>query len=143
MDESMMSIELNQSIDDHFDDDDFIQETLNVSMNNNSTNVEFKLPSPVSELITNVTLPKCRLDFNVSDIDTPRNSSTVARNRKRRNFTRRCLSTDLNGDHNNMVWFKSKHSLYTNYQLFLFFSRIKCLFRNFVLPKKQHQPKHQ
>nr|XP_027200950.1 M-phase inducer phosphatase 3-like [Dermatophagoides pteronyssinus] len=102
MDESMMSIELNQSIDDHFDDDDFIQETLNVSMNNNSTNVEFKLPSPVSELITNVTLPKCRLDFNVSDIDTPRNSSTVARNRKRRNFTRRCLSTDLNGDHNNM-----------------------------------------
>ena len=100
----MMSIELNQSIDDHFDDDDFIQETLNVSMNNNnSTNVEFKLPSPVSELITNVTLPKCRLDFNVSDIDTPRNSSTVARNRKRRNFTRRCLSTDLNGDHNNMV----------------------------------------
>lgn len=105
-----MSIELNQSNDDHFDDDEFIQETLNFSMNQNSSISEFKIPSPVSELINNeitttattttVTLPKCRLDFNVSDTETPRNSLNVVRNRKRTNFSRRCLSTDLNsGDH--------------------------------------------
>lgn len=141
-----MSIELNQSNDDHFDDDEFIQETLNFSMNQNSSISEFKIPSPVSELINNeitttatttiVTLPKCRLDFNVSDTETPRNSLNVVRNRKRTNFSRRCLSTDLNsGDHYEVCLLISM--MMSLFMIIIFFHRqIKCLFRNFVSPTK-------
>lgn len=79
----------------HFDDDEFIIQALN----ENKTNEKHSSPTiDISELIsgpTTINLPKIKLDFN--SLDTPRNSSFI-RDRKRKKFSRRCLTSELNSE---------------------------------------------
>lgn len=88
---SLMSIDTSS----HFDDDEFVIEALN----DNETNEKISSPKiDISELIsgqTAINLPKIKLDFN--SLDTPRNSSFI-RDRKRKKFSRRCLTSELNSE---------------------------------------------
>ncbi|KPM08838.1 Twine-like protein [Sarcoptes scabiei] len=92
---------------DLFDDDDFINKALNenatnLNLSENKQEENFSIHSntkvDVSNLIASSTkvnrdLPKCKLDFNIPE--TPTYCCEI-RDRKRKIFSRRCLSIDLN-----------------------------------------------
>lgn len=80
-----------------FDEESFITEALadqastgKVTESKQLIDITGLLKEPLEEV------PKSKLEFN--DVETPRNSEVAKRQRKRKNFARRCLSTDLNND---------------------------------------------
>lgn len=101
---------------DLFDDDDFINKALNenatnLNLSENKQEENFSIHSntkvDVSNLIASSTkvnrdLPKCKLDFNIPE--TPTYCCEI-RDRKRKIFSRRCLSIDLNSVQSSEVFF--------------------------------------